>query len=144
MQKHKKVLLPTFALALIFAVAIYATAQPFPYRVAARCNGEANGFATAECACTVANRLSHGWLKATVLLPYYAHDVTPTAAQVVTVTQVLAQGVKCEPVGSYFMFGEGDVKYLNLTNVPPLKRIVHGNEEIWIFEYTYKNRIPKK
>lgn len=110
----------------------------FPYRVAARCKGEAS-YAIRDCACTVRNRLDAGWAEHRVLDAYFAMDVEPTRQEVDRVRAVLILGCKED---YYFMYSREDVYNLGISHVVPLQRLFGETGEVWFYEQSYRNRIP--
>jgi hypothetical protein len=131
--------MPAFALFMALFVTYLANVQPFPYRVASKCKGEAS-FATLACYCTVANRLAAGASQAHVLDAYYARNVTPSASDVVSATNILAQGIKCEPKGAWFLYSKQDHDYLRITQAPIAHYVRTSVYQIFVYEREYKTR----
>lgn len=108
---------------------------PFVLAVASRCSGEAGWpGGTHLCACTVSNRLDHGWSEETVLRMYYAKDQSPTAEQI-SATESGLENEDC-PEDAYFLFDRYDVNSLGLNLLCATGRSSNNGKDIWTFPYT--------
>lgn len=93
------------------------------------------------CECSVANRIAAGVPKSQVLNAYYARDQKVTAAEVVSATQVLAQGAQCLPKGAWFLYSKQDVYALGIQNIKPIALYVRTKTfQTWVYERNFRNR----
>lgn len=99
---------------MLMAMRIFIFLLVFPVMsVASRCANEAGWpGGVFLCSCTVKARLDAGWAEHRVLDAYYASDGKPSPEMIVAASAGLS-GKDC-PVDGYYLFGAGDVRWLDL------------------------------